>query len=209
MSINSVKAVLLDYGGVIADEGFQDGLRAMAREQGLDEGTMMKVARNAVYDSGFVLGEGTENEFWTCMREGAGLKGTDAELTKRILAGFVLRPWMVERVRQLNAQGVITGILSDQTHWLDWLNERDHFFEFFDHVFNSYHMGKGKRDPGLFDDITRQLELSPGEILFVDDMKGNVTRAQAAGWKTIHYVDKASFLEMLEKLLVSGKQANL
>ena len=209
MSINSVKAVLLDYGGVIADEGFQDGLRAMAREQGLDEGTMMNVARNAVYDSGFVLGEGTENEFWTCMREGVGLKGTDAELTKRILAGFVLRPWMVERVRQLNAQGVITGILSDQTHWLDWLNERDHFFEFFDHVFNSYHMGKGKRDPGLFDDVTKQLALSPSEILFVDDMKGNVTRAQAAGWKTILYVDKALLLEMFEKYLMSGKQEGL
>jgi len=209
MSNNSIKAVLLDYGGVIADEGFQNGLRAMAREQGLDERTMMNVARSAVYDSGFVLGRGTENEFWKCMREGAGLKGSDTELTKRVLEGFVLRPWMIERVQQLNAQGVITGILSDQTHWLDWLNERDHFFEFFDHIFNSYHMGKGKRDPGLFHDITKQLELSPNEILLVDDMKSNVTRAQAAGWKTIHYVDKASLLEMLEKLLVSGKQENL
>ena len=205
MSNNSIKAVLLDYGGVIADEDFQDGLRAMAREQGLDEGTMMNVARSAVYDSGFVLGRGTENEFWKCMREGAGLKGSDTELTKRVLEGFVLRPWMIKRVQQLNAQGVITGILSDQTHWLDWLNERDHFFEFFDHIFNSYHMGKGKRDPGLFHDITKQLALSPNEILLVDDMKSNVTRAQAAGWKTIHYVDKASLLEMLEKLLVSGK----
>jgi len=209
MSNNSIKAVLLDYGGVIADEGFQNGLRAMAREQGLDERTMMNVARSAVYDSGFVLGRGTENEFWKCMREGAGLKGSDTELTKRVLEGFVLRPWMIERVQQLNAQGVITGILSDQTHWLDWLNERDHFFEFFDHIFNSYHMGKGKRDPGLFHDITKQLALSPNEILLVDDMKSNVTRAQAAGWETIHYVDKASLLEMLEKLLVSGKQENL
>ena len=209
MSNNSIKAVLLDYGGVIADEGFQNGLRAMAREQGLDERTMMNVARSAVYDSGFVLGRGTENEFWKCMREGAGLKGSDTELTKRVLEGFVLRPWMIERVQQLNAQGVITGILSDQTHWLDWLNERDHFFEYFDHIFNSYHMGKGKRDPGLFHDITKQLALSPNEILLVDDMKSNVTRAQAAGWETIHYVDKASLLEMLEKLLVSGKQENL
>jgi putative hydrolase of the HAD superfamily len=208
MSNNSIKAVLLDYGGVIADEGFQNGLRAMAREQGLDEDTMMNVASSAVYSSGFVLGQGTENEFWKCMREGVGLKGSDADLTKRVLEGFVLRPWMIERVKQLNAQGIVTGILSDQTHWLDWLNERDHFFENFDHVFNSYHMGKGKRDPGLFHDITKQLALSPGEILFVDDIKNNVIRAQSAGWQTIHYVDKASLLEMLDKLLVSGKQEN-
>lgn len=85
MSNHSIKSVLLDYGGVIADEGFQNGLRAMAHEQGLDGDAMLQVAKYAVYDSGFVLGSGTENKFWTCMREGSGLKGSDAELTKRIL----------------------------------------------------------------------------------------------------------------------------
>ena len=201
MSKKPIKTVLLDYGGVIADEGFQNGLRAMAREQGLDEDTMMNVARSAVYDSGFILGWGTEDEFWQCMREGSGLKGSDTELTKRVLDGFVLRPWMMEWVQQLNAQGYITGILSDQSHWLDWLNERDHFFEFFDHVFNSYHMGEGKRNPALFPDIAKQLALSPNEVLLVDDMKSNVTRAQVAGWQAIHYVDKPSFLKVINKLV--------
>ena len=206
MSNHPIKAVLLDYGGVIADEGFQNGLRAMAREQGLDENMMMNVARSAVYDSGFILGWGTEDQFWQWMREGSGLKGSDAELTRRILDGFVLRPWMIERVQQLNAQGVITGILSDQSHWLDWLNERDQFFQFFDHVFNSYHMGEGKRNPGLFPDIAEQLVLPPSEILLVDDMKSNIERAQAAGWQGIHYVDKAGFLEMIDSLIPSSNQ---
>ena len=201
MSNQSIKAVLLDYGGVIADEGFQNGLRAMAREQGLDTDTMMNVARQAVYESGFILGWGTEDEFWAFMREGTGLRGSDAELTKRILDGFILRPWMIERVRQWRAQGYITGILSDQCHWLDWLNERDRFFQYFDHVFNSYHMGKGKRDPGLFYDIAGKLQLAPAGILLVDDIRNNVERAQAAGWQAIYYVDKVSFLEMIEELL--------
>ena len=206
MSKNSIKAVLLDYGGVIADEGFQNGLRAMAREQGLDTDMMMNVARSAVYDSGFILGWGTEDEFWNWMRDGSGLQGNDADLTWRILEGFVLRPWMIEQVRQLRTQGYITGILSDQSHWLDWLNERDHFFENFDHVFNSYHMGKGKRDPGLFHELSEQLALSPNEILLVDDMKSNVERAQAAGWQIIHYVDKEGFLEKINTLLPPGNQ---
>jgi putative hydrolase of the HAD superfamily len=200
MSNQSIKAVLLDYGGVIAEEGFQNGLRAMAREQGLDTDTMMDVARLAVYETGFVTGTGSEQMFWAYMREGTGLRGSDPELTKRILDGFILRPWIIERVRQWRAQGYITGILSDQTHWLDWLNERDHFFVYFDHVFNSYHMGKGKRDPGLFYDIAEQLQLPPAGILLVDDMKSNVERAQAAGWQAIHYVDRASFEEIIERL---------
>jgi len=199
MSHQSIKAVLLDYGGVIAEEGFQNGLRALAREQGLDIPTMMNVARDAVYSSGFILGRGSEQALWATIRNGTGLSGSDAELTRRILEGFILRPWMIEQVCQWRAQGIITGILSDQSHWLDWLDERDHFFAHFDHVFNSYHLGKGKRDPSLFYDITEQLALAPGGILFIDDIRSNVERARAAGWQTIHYVDKASFLELIKK----------
>lgn len=198
--------MLFDYGGVIADEGFQNGLRAMSHEQGIDVNTMMNVARSAVYDSGFILGWGTEEQFWNWMREGSGLQGSDTELTKRILEGFILRDWMIELVQQLNAQGYITGILSDQSHWLDWLNERDRFFQFFDPVFNSYHMGKGKRDPGLFYELSEQLALSPNEILLVDDMKSNVERAQAAGWQAIHYVDKKDFMVRINTLLPPGNQ---
>ncbi len=206
MSSPSIQAVLLDYGGVIADEGLQNGLRAMAREQGLDVTTMMNVAREAVYATGFVLGRGTEQAFWDAMRAGTGLAGSDADLTARILGGFVLRPWMIERVRQWRAQGIITAILSDQMHWLDALEKRDRFFGEFDHVYNSYHLGKGKRDPGLFDDITRQLALPPAGILLVDDIRGNVERARAAGWQAIHYVDKAPFLETIDTLLPSGNR---
>lgn len=197
----SIKAVLLDYGGVIADEGMHNGLRALAVEQGIEVKTIMDAARSGVYESGFVLGTGTEQAFWELMREGAGLTGSDSELTTRILEGFVLRPWMMEQVRQWRAQGYIIGILSDQMYWLDWLNERDHFFESFDHVFNSYHLGKGKRDPSLFHDIPKWLALASNEILFVDDMKSNIERAQAAGWQAIHYVDKVSFVETIQNLL--------
>jgi putative hydrolase of the HAD superfamily len=201
MSNQSIKAVLLDYGGVIADEGFQNGLRAMAREQGIDPVAMMNVARLAVYETGFILGWGSEDGFWACMREGTGLKGSDEELTKRILDGFTLRHWMIERVRHWHDEGYITGILSDQCHWLDWLNERDHFFQYFDHVFNSYHMGEGKRNPELFPVITAKLALAPAEILLVDDIRNNVERAQAAGWQAIFYTDRSSFEEEIGKLL--------
>ncbi len=206
MSKPLIKAVLFDYGGVIAEEGFRDGLVAMADEQGLDADATLEVAKHAVYDTGFVLGWGTENEFWEYMRKGAGLTGSDPVLTERILEGFVLRPWIIELVRQLRGQGFITAILSDQMHWLDELNERDHFFEYFDHVFNSYHLGKGKRHPGLFVDIGKRLALAPAEILFVDDIENNVRRARAAGWQAIHYVDKARFLQQFDALVYPAKK---
>jgi putative hydrolase of the HAD superfamily len=200
MSTQTIRAILLDYGGVIAEEGFRGELVAMAREQGLDPHEGLQVAKYAVYDSGFVLGTGSEEAFWASMREGSGLRGDDAEMTARVLDAFILRTWVIDHVRQWRGQGYITGILSDQMHWLDWLNERDRFFDAFDHVFNSYHLGKGKRDPTLCDDIAGLLALPPAGILFVDDLMSNVERAQSAGWQAVHYVDRSSFDEVIGRL---------
>ena len=193
MSDKPVKAILFDFGGVLAEEGFRNGLVALATEQGLDAGAMPATAMRAVYDSGFVLGRGSAADFWALLRERSGLEGEDDVLTLRILDGFIIRPWMIELVRGLHVRGYITGILSDQTHWLDELDQRDHFYKDFDHVFNSYYLGKGKRDPELFNDVASTLGLTPGEVLFVDDDDGNVLRARSTGMQAIRYLDRDSF----------------
>lgn len=199
-SQSHIRAVLFDYGGVLAEEGFHNGLVALAKEQGLDVAAMPTEGMKAVYDSGFVLGSGTAADFWKLMREHTGLAGDDAVLTERILSGFVLRPWMIELVRECRKQGYVTGILSDQTHWLDELNERDHFYNVFDHIFNSYTRGKGKQDPSLFSDVATELGLPLSEILFVDDNSGNVNRAREVGMQALQYVDKESFIQQLKQL---------
>ena len=197
----SIKAVLFDFGGVLAEEGFYNGLISLAREQGLDMATMPQVAMQAVYDSGFVLGHGSATDFWALMRERFGLRGEDEMLSQRILEGFIPRDWMLKLVKQLRARGLITCILSDQTHWLDELDAQYHFKVLFDYVFNSFYLGKGKRDPSLFDDIAMQLKLPPATLLFIDDNTENVARAHAAGWQAIHYLDSTSFKAELQQYL--------
>jgi len=200
MSSKKISVVLFDYGGVLADEGFRDGLVALAKEQDLDVAAMPAEGMKAVYDSGFVLGRGTAADFWALMRKRTGLEGDDDVLTDRILSGFVIRPWIMEQVQQLHEQGYVTGILSDQTDWLDSLNKKYHFFDAFDHVFNSYYRGKGKQDPSLFTDVATELGLSLAEILFIDDDLGNVARAQDTGMQALQFVDKESFLFELKQL---------
>jgi len=195
-----IKAVLFDFGGVLAEERSINGLVAMAREQGLDEAAMPLTTMQAVYDSGFVLGRGTADDFWDLLSDRTGLKGEHEALTKRVLDGFILRPWMMDLVRQLSAQGYVTGILSDQTYWLDWLDEQYHFKDAFDHVFISYYLGKGKQDVSLFSDVAARLALLPSELLFVDDNADNVARARKAGLQVIQYIDRESFFAEIERL---------
>ncbi|MCG6864571.1 MAG: HAD family phosphatase [Thiogranum sp.] len=199
--MSGIQAVLFDFGGVLAEEGFSHVLESLAEQQGLQVQDMTAAGARAVYDSGFVLGRATESEFWSLLRQRTGLRGDDAALTAKILSGFTVRPWMRELVQRLRAQGYVTGILSDQTDWLDRLDSRQHFYRLFDRIYNSYYLGKGKRDPSLFSDVAADLGLPPASILFVDDSAGNVARAAAAGMQTIQYVDRETFLKALEASL--------
>jgi putative hydrolase of the HAD superfamily len=197
----TVRAALFDFGGVVAEEGFRNGLQALAAQQGLEAGRLHEEGMRAVYDSGFVLGRGTAADFWAMLRQRTGLTGDDATLTETILRGFVPRPWMLELVSRLRARGLVTGILSDQTHWLDELDAQYHFSAVFDRVYNSFYLGKGKRDPSLFGEVAADLGMPPAAVLFIDDDATNVARARAAGLQAIHFVDRRVFTRELESVL--------
>lgn len=199
--MNDIQAILFDYGGVLAEEGFSNTLEALAKEQDLAVRNMTEEGMRAVYDSGFVLGKGSESDFWSLLRERTGLRGNDADLRARMFSGFLIRPWMLELVAQLGARGYVTGILSDQTDWLDRLDARDHFYRFFDRIYNSYYIGKGKRDPTHFTDVAADLGLPASAILFVDDSESNVANAIAVDMQAIRYVGRERFIEDLESAL--------
>ena len=201
MNQSAIRAVLFDYGGVIAEEGFYNGLVDLAEKQSLDARSMPEEGMKAVYDSGFVLGHGTATDFWALLRKRTGLEGDDDFLTDRIFVGFQIRHWMIELVRRLRSKGYVVGILSDQTHWLNELDKRDHFFSEFDHIYNSYYLGKGKRDPSLFTDVVNDMKLQPGKVLFIDDNEKNVQTAREMGLRAILYVDHEGFVAELEDAL--------
>lgn len=200
--MSEIRAVLFDYGGVLAEEGFSNGLEALAREQDLDVKDMTSEGMQAVYDSGFVLGKGSEAEFWKLLRARTGLRGDDTALHNRMIEGFVIRPWMLALVERLNTEGYITGILSDQTDWLDSLDARDDFYKYFDRIYNSFYMGKGKRDPTHFANVAADLGLAPAAILFIDDNDANVAMARSAGLQAWQYTGRNSFFKNIHEFLM-------
>lgn len=194
-----VRAVLFDFGGVLAEEGFREGLFALAHRQGLDPLAVHGAGMEAIYRTGYVVGRGSEAEFWRVLRQQSGLRGDDAALTATILDRFVLRPRLLAMVRSLRAQGYRVAILSDQTDWLEELDRRFGFYREFDRVFSSYRLGKGKRDPSLFDEVVGELGLTPNEVLFIDDMLANVVRAESRGLRGILFESEEQCLAELAK----------
>ena len=190
-----IEAVLFDFGGVLSEEGFRNGLQAIANSNGLDEETFVRTANDVIHACGYVIGKVSESAYWEMLRGTTGIRGDDQYLRNEILSRFSLREWMIDTVKRLKALKVRVGILSDQTNWLDELDARDNFFREFDCVFNSYHMGKSKKDPSHFEDVVRMLATDAHKILFIDDDPGNCERAEQAGLKVIHYMEREQFLE--------------
>lgn len=201
---NVVSGVIFDYGGVLADEGFRKGCYAIAARYRIDEAEFYRAAVQAMYGSGYISGQAPELEFWSRIERRFDISLTDPKFTQEILQRFVLRPEMLQLVRRLRREGYLTAILSDHSDWLDRLEARDHFFHEFDAVFNSYHLGKNKRDPSIFDDVLHELKLAASQAVFTDNDAGNVERARGQGLYAILFVDIDSCINDLEQRLGVG-----
>jgi putative hydrolase of the HAD superfamily len=194
-----IKALVVDFGGVLADEGFREGLKAIAGNNGLDPEEFFPLAQDLIYGSGYVTGKADEHAYWENIRLKTKVRNDDNELRREILDRFVLRPGMFEEIKRVRARGVTVALLSDQTDWLDELNRREPFYHCFDRLFNSFTLKKSKRDASLFRDVTKELGLAPDEILFVDDNPENVDRAKAQGWKTLRFTNEEDFKKALKE----------
>jgi len=190
-----IRGVLFDFGGVLSEEGFRNGLKHIAGINALDPVQFFETARELIYSTGYITGHNSEAVFWDQLRMHSGIHGTDKELKEIILEHFLIRDWMMALVRMLKVHSVRIAILSDQTNWLDELEQRCHFSDLFEEVFNSYHLAKSKNDPRQFTDVLSFMRLNPQQILFVDDTMENIERAHAIGLNTIPYTGKKQFLE--------------
>ena len=192
-----IKAVIFDYGGVLADEGWAKGIRVIAVMNGYDPEEFFHHCVDVLFETGYVRGEVTEEQYWDTLRKTVQIPEDNESLRDEILKRFKLRDEVIGLVKKIKAAGYTLAILSDQVNWLDELNERDDFFKYFDEVYNSYHLGNTKKEESFFTETCERLNVRPYEAVFIDDNEGNVDRAENVGLHAIYY----DYLENVEKEL--------
>lgn len=198
-----IKAVLFDFGGVIATEGFREGIMAIAKKHNIDEQSFFRTAEDIIYKTGYVTGKAKEKVFWDMLSKETGIKEDYRRLRIEIMRRFVLRTEMLSLVEKLRDQDLIVVLLSDQTNWLDEINRKNPFYNRFDYVVNSYVLGKSKRDPSIFRDVAIIIGTLPHLILFVDDNAENIKRAEKSRMRTIQFTTIEDFKKQLEAVLIN------
>lgn len=95
-----IKAIIFDFGGVLAEEGFKEGLMTIGKEKGFDPDHFFKILSELVYQTGYVTGSADEHAYWKAVREKTGVTGEDKKLREEVLRRLKLRPEMMEVVKK-------------------------------------------------------------------------------------------------------------
>ena len=198
MPIQAVKAVLFDFGNVL---GFFNHLKAC--EAICDNVPEVSIAldpeglRDYIFDDGglgraFELGQFTTNEFLNVLRKQYEL---DPELSDKKLEVYwgdiFTEVTGVGKVLEQIKKFVPLGILSntDPIHWqyIKRLPVMQKHFNDEKFVTTSFEMKSRKPSKEMYLAAAAKFELEPREIVFIDDLKKNVTAAENLGFQAEHF----------------------
>ncbi len=99
---------------------------------------------------------------------------------------YTLNDQLIAKAYELKHQGYkIALYTSGALHEIPCVTEK--IQGLFDHVFTTRVVGLAKDDPAVYYDIALSLDLSPAEVLFIDDLEKNCTGAREAGMQAIQF----------------------
>ena len=192
--------LLLDFGGVLTTsiwESFDEFCRA----EGLPEGTVRGLFRDdpeALADlRRLEKGEVTEEQFAASFGPRLGLADTDG-LIGRMFAGLGPDEAMIGAVRELRADGVRTGLISNS--WGTGIYEPQLLSDLFDAVVISGDVGLHKPQPEIYELGAERLGVPPADCVFVDDLRENVAGAEAVGMTAILHRNTRETIAELRRL---------
>lgn len=195
------RGLLVDWGGVLTTNVFES-FEAFCVDEGLAPERVRDAfmgdprARDLLAD--FECGRLSDVDFE--QRFGAVLELREpAGLIERLFGRMRADHVMQDAVAAFKAAGVRTGLLSNS--WGAGTYDRRRFAELFDVLVISGEEGIRKPEPELYAIAADRMGLTPAELVFVDDLRGNLKPARALGMATVHHVDAAATIAQLEELL--------
>ena len=195
------QALLVDWGGVLTSDVFA-GFQIFCRDEGIDPMRVRDLfaadpdGRQALVE--LEIGEIDERQFEARL---AKLLELDEEripgLVDRVFDSIVAEEEIIAALRIARSSGIRTGLLSNS-----WGIERypqEMLTELFDAVVISGNEGVRKPDEAIYRIAIERLEVPAEEIVFVDDLPGNLKPARAMGMTTVHHTSAADTLDQLER----------
>jgi putative hydrolase of the HAD superfamily len=199
-----IRAVLFDFGGVISSSPFE-AFAHLEVERGLPADFIRTVnATNPDTNAWARLERGevdleTFGSLWSDEARSLGHE-LDGRLVLERLAGEI-RPQMVNAIRSCKTKYKTACLTNNFTRAEAILSEEvAEVYSLFDAVLESRVLGVRKPDPHFYELACEELNVEPGECVFLDDLGVNLKPARELGMQTIKVTDPDVALTELGEL---------
>lgn len=208
-----IKAVLWDFGGVLTTSPFE-AFNRYEDEQNLPRDFIRSVNATNPNNNAWAQLESSQidvHEFDELFARETSSKGHEirGKTVLELLAGD-LRPNMVQALRIISTRyktGCLTNNIkgAGQGAGMQATTPRaarvQSVMDIFDIVIESSKVGYRKPNPEFYTVACKQLDISPNEAVFLDDLGVNLKPARELGMTTIKVVDPIATIRELEGLL--------
>lgn len=198
MNPRPTRALLLDYGGVLMRTQTRCLREAWDARLGLPVGSVERVVHDSDAWRQCQLGRLSEADYWQAVAEELAIPSDDLpQFRADYFAADALDHEAIALLRRIRAEGTAVALLSNESRSLPARLAHLGIVDLFSPLLVSAYLGFMKPDPQAFYAALALLSLAPGEMLFVDDMAGNVEAAAALGIQAIQFCEGMPLAETL------------
>lgn len=188
MSTTSIKALLLDIGGVLLTKGWgRDSRKRTAEQFDLDYDEMQE--RHALVFHLYEEGRITLSEYLKRVVFYRDRDFTEEQFTEFIFAQSEPYPDTIDLIRQLKGRyNLKTVALSNEGREItEYRIEKFELGSVIDFFVCSCYVGTEKPDPAIFHFAMDQVQLDRDHVIFIDDTALHVEVARELGIPSIHH----------------------
>lgn len=199
-----IKAIVLDFGGVIVRTEDHHGRRELEEQYNLPAGSAHELVFHSPVADEATIGQEDPDAIWEFVGRELSLSHQELHQFKQAFwAGDNIDYELIQFIKSCRSK-YKTAILSNA-----WKNLRRVLAEQYniiegqtvDHILISAELGVAKPDPEIYKILADTLDCTYQEILFVDDFIENIQAAKSLGIKTIHYQPGLNLINEIESKL--------
>jgi len=199
-----IRAIIFDFGGVcfypgntnqiIKEALFNSNFPKMKILLLLLDFRKRKLIKEAVkeFNSGLI----DDKSFWKKIKKITKYDFDEREIKENIISLNKPINRVMHIIKRLKKKYKV-GLLTNNNSWLDEINQRYNFYQYFDVVVNSFDVKISKPSEKIYKITLKRLSVKPDEVVFIDDKKENVVAAIRVGMKAIHYKNPEKLIKEL------------
>lgn len=201
-SKQTIKAVVWDMGGVILRTMDMTPRAVLAKRVGMSAAELEKFVFTNETARLAEVGKVAEEAAWKFALDHFGLpKEEMPSFVDDFFGGDRFDLALIEFIKSLKPAHKV-GLLSNAWSGArESVTRRLDFLGVFDVVIFSAEVKLAKPDPAIYTLMVKQLGLEPGEVVFIDDIQGNVNGAKAIGMHAIRFENTRQVENELQSLL--------